>query len=78
MESQDEILKAFGQALRAVRMKQGLSQLHIANVSDIDRAYVSELERGLKNPSLVVLFRLAEALEASPIELIKETVKHLR
>lgn len=70
-----KVKKAFGKALREVRKKRGLSQLDVATAGDLDRAYMSELERGLKNPSLETIFRLADAMDVSPVELIRKAVE---
>ena len=48
--------------LRKLRVKSGLSQENLAVDADIDRTYVSRMERGLENPTVGLLERLAEAL----------------
>lgn len=48
--------------LRRLRVARGLSQEALAVDADIDRTYVSRLERSLENPSVAVLSRLAAAL----------------
>lgn len=73
-----KLKKAFGMALRDARKKRQLSQLEVASTSGIDRAYVSELERGLGNPSVETMFRLAEAIGASPLELVKQMIDELK
>lgn len=73
-----KLKKAFGAALREVRKKRQLSQLEVASTSGIDRAYVSELERGLGNPSVETMFRLAEAIGVSPLDLVKQMIEELK
>ena len=51
--------------IRRLRVGQGLSQEALAVDAGIDRSYVSRLERGLENPSVAVLEKLAAALKAS-------------
>lgn len=51
--------------IRRLRVGQGLSQEALAVDAGIDRTYVSRLERGLENPSVAVLEKLAIALKAS-------------
>jgi transcriptional regulator with XRE-family HTH domain len=51
--------------IRRLRVGQGLSQEALAVDAGIDRTYVSRLERGLENPSVAVLEKLAIALRAS-------------
>ncbi len=53
--------------IRRLRVARGLSQEALAVDAEIDRTYVSRLERGLENPTVAVLERLANAL-ASDIE----------
>ncbi len=72
-----KLKKAFGIALRDVRKKHGLSQLKVSSLSGLDRTYMSDLERGTKYPSLNTIFRLADAMEISPVELIKKTMERL-
>lgn len=48
--------------IKAARLQAGLSQEALALASDVDRTYVSQLERGVANPSLLILVRLARAL----------------
>ena len=51
--------------IRRLRVAHGLSQEALAVDAEIDRTYVSRLERGLENPSVAVLERLAKALAAN-------------
>lgn len=67
------ILRAFGQALRARREALELSQEELAFRSEVHRTYISELERGLKNPSLTTLQKLATALKTTKTDLVRET-----
>jgi len=53
---------AFGRVLRELRRARGLSQEQLASLADFDRTYPSLLERGLRTPTLSVIFRLAEVL----------------
>lgn len=54
--------------LRKLRVRQKLSQENLAVDAGIDRTYVSRLERGLENPTVAVLERLADALDAKIVE----------
>jgi transcriptional regulator with XRE-family HTH domain len=53
---------AFGQVLRALRRDAGLSQEQLAFAAEIERNYVSLIERGVNQPSIRVIFKLAYAL----------------
>jgi transcriptional regulator with XRE-family HTH domain len=67
------ISAAFGRVLRDCRDKAGLSQEALAGVADVDRTYISLLERGLRQPTLDTLFRLARALGVAPATLVSRT-----
>ncbi|MFY7994063.1 MAG: LexA family protein [Bacteriovoracaceae bacterium] len=63
------ISKLFGQILKEVRQNRMLSQEELAEASDLDRTYISMLERGLKNPTIHTLFQLSRSLRV-PAELL--------
>lgn len=69
--SQDSALLAFGQAVRAERASQGVSQEELALRSGIDRSYLGAIERGEQNPGLLHLMRIAEALQVPLTSLVK-------
>ena len=54
--------------LRRLRVRRGLSQESLAADAGVDRSYVSRLERGLENPTVALLERLATAVDASIVE----------
>ena len=62
---------AFGQVLWKLRKKIGISQEDLADRANLHRTYVSQLERGLKSPSLKAIKSLAQALNKEPHELVK-------
>jgi transcriptional regulator with XRE-family HTH domain len=64
--------KSFGLRLRAKRDMLGISQEELADRSGIHRTYVSQLERGLKSPSLSTLYALALALSIDVIDLVRD------
>jgi len=67
--STDPYLKAFGIYLRSLRTKAGLSQEETADKAGIHVTYLSGIERGLRNPSVRNLRRLAKALGVPTREL---------
>jgi ribosome-binding protein aMBF1 (putative translation factor) len=71
------VCRAFGKVLRAARTKSGMSQQTLANGAGADRSYLSMLERGLQQPTLTMLFRIAKALSTQPEQLITATVERL-
>ena len=68
---------AFGEVLRELRRRAGLSQEALALEAGIQRNYVSLIERGLNSPSLRVLFKLAQTLQVPTAELMDLTEKRL-
>ena len=58
----DPFLSAFGSHLRSLRRQAGLSQEEIADKAGIHVTYLSGVERGLRNPSIRNVRRLAQAL----------------
>lgn len=63
------ILVAFGKRLRTVRVRVHISQEALADLADLDRTYISLLERGKRNPSLACVASLARALNVTVSEL---------
>jgi transcriptional regulator with XRE-family HTH domain len=57
--------------IRRLRLDRGLTQEALAVDAGIDRTYVSRLERGLENPSVAVLEKLARALSSNIEELFR-------
>ena len=59
---QSPLLRQVGARIRRARQKKGLSQEALAHAVDMDRSYVSGLERGEFNVSLLALARIAQRL----------------
>lgn len=59
-----------GRNVRRIRLERGLTQEQFAERSGFSQQYISDLERGRRNPTVVSLFELAQALEATPVDLI--------
>jgi transcriptional regulator with XRE-family HTH domain len=70
--------KAFGLALKELRMERGLSQEKLALESKHHRTYIGMLERGLQNPTLRTIVRLAETLEVPAAEIVARFEKQMR
>lgn len=62
MSTRDPLLVKLGQNLKRYREGSGLSQEKLAEVAEIDRTYVSDIERGNRNPGIKNIARLAKAL----------------
>ena len=66
----NDVLVRFGQRLRSIRIEKGLSQEELAQKAGLHRTYVSSVERGERNISLVNIAKLAAALGLKPSELV--------
>lgn len=69
---------AFGEVLRVARAEAGLSQEALGLACEIDRTYVSLLERGERQPTLSTLFALSEQLGVPAELLVAQTGRALR
>lgn len=61
----------FGVRLRELRSAKGLSQLELANLADLDPTYISAVEQGRRNITLVNIRALAQALGVDPVKLFE-------
>jgi transcriptional regulator with XRE-family HTH domain len=68
-----DLVELLGRNVRSQREARGLSQEQLAFEAGMKRSYLSELERGLRNPSVRALGRLAAALEVEPAALLSFT-----
>lgn len=67
-----DLRQAFGLAVRRRRTQIGLSQEKLAELSGVERAYVSALERGKRNPTLMTQRRIAAALGVTLQQLVAD------
>ncbi|MGA2226036.1 MAG: helix-turn-helix transcriptional regulator [Syntrophobacteraceae bacterium] len=63
--------------LRRLRKDKGLSQEELAHQSDLDRTYISLLERGLRQPSLSSILQLSKSLGVSSADILAEVEEKL-
>lgn len=71
MSSRPRSLTLFGQNVRRLRAVSGFTQERLADKADLDPTYISGIERGVRNPTLAIIARLARALGVSLSELCK-------
>ena len=71
MPKRDPVLAKFGRNVAHLRDKTGLSQDKLAELAELDRTFISGIERGVRNPGIKTVIRLARALRASVGELCK-------
>jgi len=69
MPKRDPILTAFGQSVRKHRDAKGFSQETLAEKADLDRTYISDIERGTRNPGIKNAVKIAKALGITTSEL---------
>ena len=62
--------KIIGCVLKEIRKKSGLTQEQLSGLAALDRTHYSKLERGLRSPTIETLFKIAQALEIKPHEII--------
>jgi len=65
-----DIYKIFGEHLRVIRKARGFTQEFLADKCNLSYHYISELERGLKNPTLETMVKLTNGLNLSLSELL--------
>lgn len=70
-----DIRKVFGANVRRYRVAEGLSQEAVAERMGVDRAYVSSIERGAQNVTLLSLWEIAQALRVRPADLLGEVAE---
>ncbi len=71
MTRDKQLLALLAKNVRNLRKEMGLSQEELAFECEIDRTYISKVERGIANPSLLVLFKIANVLKVEIKDLIK-------
>ncbi|EDZ58060.1 transcriptional regulator, XRE family [Bacillus cereus H3081.97] len=71
------IEQTFGTVLQEYRLNSKMSQEELAFNSELDRTYISLLERGKRKPTINTVFALSKALKINPSQLIKELKEKL-
>lgn len=66
----DQVRQSLAHNIRSLRSQQGLSQEALALNAEVDRTYVSQIERAVGNPSLLVLCKLAAILQVDTMDLV--------
>lgn len=72
VEKRNTVCTALGRSLKRIRIAAKVSQQDLANSAEVDRTYVSEIERGMGNPSVLTLANLCFALEITLADLFAE------
>ena len=67
-----DITSKFGRGIRRRRQELGFSQERLAELADLLRTYIADIERGTRNLSLINIIKLSRALDLKPAELFEE------
>jgi len=68
--NEEKTLLLFGAHIKSLRLQQAFSQEHLAFLSGLDRTYISGVERGKRNLSLLNIIKLASSLNVTPAKLL--------
>jgi transcriptional regulator with XRE-family HTH domain len=66
-----DMRKLVGQNVRRIRLEKGLTQEQFCELSGFSQQYVSGLETGRRNPTIVTIYELAKALGVSHLDLVQ-------
>ncbi|MFW7358741.1 MAG: helix-turn-helix domain-containing protein [Brucella sp.] len=66
-----DMRKLVGQNFQRIRKEKGLTQEQIAEKTGFSQQYLSDLERGRRNPTVITLYELAQALGVSHVALVE-------
>ena len=70
-----DMRRLVGQNVKRIRLKEGLTQEKFAEISGFSQQYLSSLENGRRNPTVVTLYELATALGVSHMDLVRPIKK---
>jgi transcriptional regulator with XRE-family HTH domain len=71
-EAKLKVQKMFGQRLAEIRSNKKITQENLSFEIGVDRTYISYIERGERNPSLYILWKISQALKVDLSELTKK------
>ncbi len=74
----NQIPAVFGRVLREERRRQNISQEQLALYADVDRTFVSQIERGIRQPTITTLVKLSRVLQLAPSTLVARMERSLR
>jgi transcriptional regulator with XRE-family HTH domain len=78
MPMSEDVRRMVGRNVRRLRTAAGMSQADLADRMGVDRAYVSGLELGQRNPTIVTLWHVAQALNVKPRSFFEDRRTRLR
>ena len=62
-----------GTRIRKIRKQKGMTQQHLSNVSEIEKANLSRIETGMTNPTVLTLLKICNAFEVTVTDLFNHT-----
>jgi transcriptional regulator with XRE-family HTH domain len=69
-----EQLKYIIEKMKAIRIKNGVSQMDLSLRANLSQSFIANLEKGKKQPSVLTLIRIAEALNVNPQDFFPESI----
>ena len=60
--------------IKIIRIRQGVSQMELSLRSNLSQSFIANLEKGKKQPSVLTLIRIADALNVNPQEFFQESI----
>jgi len=72
MQPRSHVARGFGRAVRALRLKRGMTQQELADTCGLDISYIGGIERGQRNPTLGVMHGVASVLKVELSDLLKK------
>lgn len=69
--------KLIGAVIQQLRQKKGISQEVLSGLAGLDRTHYSKIERGLRSPTIVTLFKIGSALQIPPHQILEEIEREL-
>jgi len=69
---ESNLKESFGKVLAQLRKEHGVSQQELADNCNMERAFVSRMERAISQPTITVVFKIADYFEIKPSEMIEK------
>jgi transcriptional regulator with XRE-family HTH domain len=71
-----EQLRYIIEKIKGIRIKKGVSQMELSLLSNLSQSFIANLEKGKKQPSVLTLIKIAEALNVNPQEFFPESADY--
>lgn len=68
-------MKRFGEKLRALRIRAGISQAELGSQLEVDQSYIGRLEKGTRTPNVALILKIVELFGVTSDELIRDDVE---